>query len=275
VYGLRASDGALVWRYRAAPVEERIVVNAQLESAWPVHGSVLVLNGRVYAAAGWHTALDGGVTLVALQARTGQDVWRRRLEQLPGDFRRADGPIALLTSDGALVYMGPWAFDAKSGESVHPSGRSRVMNFGLSGFRDNDWSQFSNTKGRHRWSDGRASGELLASGKVWTCGVSVAMRAMALAGDTVFVAGRPDPTIEEFEGIKDWERVVSIAEQLPEGRLNPGGGALWIFSASDGKRLGRLSLDAAPTFDGLAAARGRLYLATEDGRVRCFGGKEP
>jgi len=308
VYCVRAGDGTLVWRFRAAPIEERILVNGQFESAWPVHGSVLLLKGVVYGAAGWHTALDGGVTLFALRADNGEMVWRRHLEKLPGDFRTADGPVALLSSDGTHIHMGRRMFDAKTGEPAAPRGRSRVMDFGLSGFRDNDWSQFSNTKGRSRWSDGRARGELLASGTERTCGVSVqfrgrddgactgrghyrlfghvgrekqgwsiqvplAMRALVLAGGTLFVAGRPDPEIEELKALKDWRRTVAIAEQLPEERLIPRGGELWAFSAADGRRLSALKLDAPPVFDGMAAAGERLYLSTLDGRLHCFGRK--
>ena len=42
VYCLRASDGALIWRFRAAPLDQRLFSYGQLESVWPVHGSVLV-----------------------------------------------------------------------------------------------------------------------------------------------------------------------------------------------------------------------------------------
>jgi len=52
VYCLRVSDGQLVWRYRMAPEERRVVALGQLESAWPVHGSVLVRDDAVYCAAG-------------------------------------------------------------------------------------------------------------------------------------------------------------------------------------------------------------------------------
>ncbi|NQU24175.1 MAG: PQQ-binding-like beta-propeller repeat protein, partial [Candidatus Nealsonbacteria bacterium] len=48
VYCLRASDGQLVWRYRAAPEERRMGAFEQIESVWPVHGSVLVQNDTVY-----------------------------------------------------------------------------------------------------------------------------------------------------------------------------------------------------------------------------------
>ena len=48
VYCLRLSDGALAWRFRAAPEERRMTSFEQVESVWPVHGSVLVRDGVVY-----------------------------------------------------------------------------------------------------------------------------------------------------------------------------------------------------------------------------------
>ena len=49
VYCLRADDGALAWRFRAAPQDRWIGAMEQLESAWPVHGSVLVQDGKITA----------------------------------------------------------------------------------------------------------------------------------------------------------------------------------------------------------------------------------
>ena len=51
VYCLRADDGRMVWRLRAAPTEEQIVAYGQLESPWPIPGSVLVVEGTAYFAA--------------------------------------------------------------------------------------------------------------------------------------------------------------------------------------------------------------------------------
>ncbi len=65
VYCLRASDGALAWRFRAAPEERRVVAFGQVESAWPVHGSVLVMGDMAYFAAGRSSFLDGGSTCTA------------------------------------------------------------------------------------------------------------------------------------------------------------------------------------------------------------------
>ena len=58
---LRADDGRLVWRLRAAPHDERIVAYGQIESPWPVPGSVLVVDDAAYFAAGRQPLADGGI----------------------------------------------------------------------------------------------------------------------------------------------------------------------------------------------------------------------
>jgi outer membrane protein assembly factor BamB len=76
---LNASDGALVWRFLAAPQQMSIVAWDQLESPWPVPGSVLVRDGSVYALAGRSSNLDGGMYFVKLDAVTGEP---QRIRQL-------------------------------------------------------------------------------------------------------------------------------------------------------------------------------------------------
>jgi len=58
---LDATNGQLVWRFLAAPSDQRIGDFGQIESTWPVHGSVLIDNGIVYFSAGRSTYLDGGI----------------------------------------------------------------------------------------------------------------------------------------------------------------------------------------------------------------------
>ena len=72
VYCLRASDGAMIWRFRAAPQDRRVVAYEQVESAWPVHGSVLADADTIYVAAGRSARMDGGIRIHALDARTGE-----------------------------------------------------------------------------------------------------------------------------------------------------------------------------------------------------------
>ena len=48
VYCLRISDGQMIWRFRAAPDDKRTVAFGQLESVWPVVGSVSVVGNTLY-----------------------------------------------------------------------------------------------------------------------------------------------------------------------------------------------------------------------------------
>jgi outer membrane protein assembly factor BamB len=116
VYCLRATDGELLWRYRVAPMDERTVVFEQVESVWPVHGSVLIRDGVVYCVAGRSMFLDGGLRLLRLDAKTGRRLSETVLDDsdpaASGDLHNyvswLNMPVAMpdiLSSDGELVYM--------------------------------------------------------------------------------------------------------------------------------------------------------------------------
>ena len=130
VYAVDAASGKLAWRYRVAPREARIAAYGQLESLWPVIGSVLVKDGVAYAAAGRHPMSDGGFWVYALKARTGEVVWSQKVNAL--DLSRFYGgrlsdskdaakigrlftPIDVPVLDGTRVAVSRWRFDAASG----------------------------------------------------------------------------------------------------------------------------------------------------------------
>jgi outer membrane protein assembly factor BamB len=146
VYCLRASDGKLVWRFRAAPEERRVVAYGQLESVWPVHGSVLVQDDVAYFAAGRSSYLDGGIYLYRLDPKTGKLLSEtctnsrdpRTGEQPKGIIRGTDMPGALpdvLSSDGTFVYMRHIRFD-RNGVEQEPSVPHL---YSPAGFLDDSW----------------------------------------------------------------------------------------------------------------------------------------
>ena len=83
VYALRLADGQLAWRLRVAPTEDRIVSFGQLESPWPVPGSVLVLGDTAYVAGGRQPLADGGLRVLALDPADGTVRWQTRIDTLP------------------------------------------------------------------------------------------------------------------------------------------------------------------------------------------------
>ena len=79
-------------------------------------------------------------------------------------------------------------------------------------------------------------------------------RAMLKAGDVLYLAGYPaESTIPHFYGepIKD-------------------PGILLQIDAASGEILSQTDLPASPTFDGMSAARGKLYVSLENGSVMCL-----
>ncbi len=122
VYCLRASDGALAWRFKDLP-DRLIGAYGQLESKWPVSGSVLVLNDTLYFAAGRCSYLDGGIFLYALNPRTGELLNSRSFY---GPFSEESGfPVGghagfkndVMVTDGAKLYLRHKAFDLDLAET--------------------------------------------------------------------------------------------------------------------------------------------------------------
>jgi len=113
VYCLRASDGQLVWRFLAAPTDRRIACFDQIESVWPVHGSVLVDNEVAYFTAGRSTYLDGGIHVYGLEPATGRILHKAVLEgphrSVPEDrdlaFFVPGANSDVLVSEGGFLYM--------------------------------------------------------------------------------------------------------------------------------------------------------------------------
>ncbi len=160
VYSVRASDGRPAWRYLAAWGRRKVAADNQLESAWPVHGSVLVVDGTLYCVAGRSAFLDGGMRLVRLDAETGELLGETRIgDRIPGtekDLQTAMGggwnltmPTALpdiLSSDGKHVYMRSQEFglDGKRpplDSSFKPDDQLGPLAhlFATGGFLDDSW----------------------------------------------------------------------------------------------------------------------------------------
>ena len=122
VYCLSAGDGSLAWRYRAAPEDWRMLAYDQIESLWPVHGSVLVQDGVLYCVAGRSMFVDGGLRMLRLDPKTGRKLSETILddkdpvtgENLQVHIQTLNMPVALpdiLSSDGKYVYMRSLPFD--------------------------------------------------------------------------------------------------------------------------------------------------------------------
>jgi len=159
LYHLRAADGELVWKRRLALADLSLFVRNQPESLWPMSGSVLVQDGRVYCVSGRSAFLDGGLRLAVVDAKTGDLLFDHRLderdpesgEHLQEHIALQNMPVALpdlLSSDGKHIYMLTQQFDL-DGKRTHiknaafedgvQMGIDREHIFSATGFLDENW----------------------------------------------------------------------------------------------------------------------------------------
>jgi len=335
VYAVGAADGALVWRFRAAPQDRQVSVYGQLESIWPVHGAVLVQNGTLYATAGRTSYTDGGIVLYRLDPATGKQLSRSVLYHLDPEtgrqltsearFNMEGTGSDILSGDGEMVYLkyfgfdrdgkrakatrphlyaitgllgeewfvrsywviaagmpgagwGGWANAANQNpfgrilcftdDAVYGYGRQRVQG-GPVGHRADAYHLFAMDPKAVRTTPGRRGKKQTARGKLlWSKPDSLIVRAMVLGRDRLAIAGPPDLGKKKAGLLAFQNEPEALA-----GFRGEKGILLRIVAASDGRTLSESPLPAMPVLDGLAAAAGRLYLSTQDGRVRCLAGK--
>ena len=129
LYHLRTSDGELVWKRRIAQADLSLFVRSQPESVWPLSGSVLVQDGKVYCVAGRSAFLDGGLRLAVVDAATGELLFDNRMddrdphdgENMQQHIALQNMPVALpdlLSGDGENLYMLTQQFDLE-GKRTH------------------------------------------------------------------------------------------------------------------------------------------------------------
>jgi len=122
VYALRADTGKLVWKYQVAQNKRLLMANNQLESIWPLYGSVLIRDSKIYCVAGRSMYLDKGIKMLILDANTGLKISENIMnninpktnESLQQDIKEltmvASNPD-ILSADKNSIYMKSQQFD--------------------------------------------------------------------------------------------------------------------------------------------------------------------
>ncbi len=308
VYALRADDGRLVWRLRAVPHEERIVAYGQVESAWPVPGSVLAVDDAVYFAAGRQPLADGGILAFAADCASGQVRWVQRLNTVPttnfyacnaleydnfdllnleGDsvamsrwlFRRTSGEMtckaadafAVLKTDGlgVVVPRGCWTY-APRHQPRHGGDRSAVRP--LAAFRGQSLvSCLDDLRTLYRRDFDLQGGESFDT--TWITGWAASQNFSKREGE-VYRSERLAKNAKWSAPLFDTAQPTqSVAGMVLAGNtvfVAGSQGGLTAVSAEDGRVRSCADLPR-PAWDGMAAACGRLLVTTRDGRVLCLG----
>jgi outer membrane protein assembly factor BamB len=306
VYCLLSGDGRLAWRFRGAPRDRLIGALDGVESAWPVHGSVLVRDGKAYFTAGRSSFLDGGIFAYELDIRTGKVVSERVIAS-DHDMKVDTGQKPLedtgLLSDipvagGRCIFMRRFKLFGPDGNQ--PGDQTYLRSTGPGGLLEDSWNA------RERWYLGDQSGaEYMVFDSTGVYGVRAredvngysGLFTPGKAGYELFAADLPFKPDSKGNGAskklaKRWSihvpvKVTSMvvagdtifAAGTPdvidpkepwaayEGRR---GGVLMAISAKDGTVMSSRKLDAAPVMDGLTLQRGRLIVTTIDGKVQCL-----
>lgn len=122
-YCLEAATGRLLWRFRAAPIERRVMIYGSLSSTWPVNTGVLVHDGVAYFGAG--IVDHDGTYIYAVDAKSGEMIWENNASgHLNPVLRKGvsvQGNLTIL--DNKLVMSGgnvvsPARFDLNTGKCL-------------------------------------------------------------------------------------------------------------------------------------------------------------
>ncbi len=122
IYCLDLGNGALRWKYQAAPALANHMYLERMEATHPVHGNVLVMNDRLYTVAGRSMFTDGGIRFLILDALTGRKLKEHIMDdKVPGtqeplqmQHEILNMPMALsdlLSSNGKKIFMRYQPFD--------------------------------------------------------------------------------------------------------------------------------------------------------------------
>ncbi len=296
VHSLRASDGELIWRFDAAPTQRLVSAFGQLESAWPVHGSVTIHQGKCWFTAGRSSHLDGGIRAYALDPVSGSVMFERTL--YTPDPKTGKTPIETSATQMAGVLNDILGVDAENvylrqmNISSNTEANGRYLH-STAGYLDASWfNRTAWTFGPARTSGlmvlgentaygvelfhGRRANAVFAPGTgsyrlkclplrsqpapknkaklgrlkpLWEQRLGMRVSALLRAGNTLFVAGAPDALETGTNGL------------------------LAAFDTRSGEKLAQYTLEASPVWDGIAAARTRLYLSLTNGAIICMDNK--
>jgi len=298
VYCLNLQTAALVWKYRAAPVNRHLIAHESLQSVWPVDGALLVIpdpdtgKGRVYCVAGRSMFLDGGLRSLVLDVdtgaklhetvmneidpATGQDVQDAHSQSpdgwkwIPPDFPSMLRDV--LSYDGQNVYMGmqPFKLDGTQ-PTYHLSSTPKVPN--VIPFKEKFAGQKIARAAIYDY-----TGSVVHN---WSHKYDFYARAMVVGPNVdadkpklLFAVGTPE-VIDEYDAIN------LIYEQQEEFRLGrirlkeravagEFGAKMMVVSTEDGKVISETRLDHPAVFDGMSAANGKIFVSDVKGNVVCL-----
>jgi outer membrane protein assembly factor BamB len=277
LYCLAADTGKLLWKFRGAPADRKILGNKRLISSWPARGGVVVQDNIVYFAASIWPLM--GTFIYALDAGTGTIVWRN--EGTGADYQNQphnapafagvgpQGAMAVV-ADRLLVAGGrsvPACFDRFTGKFLyfHLATNNKT---GGAFIAANDTHFFNHYRDRDTDLYDLKTGKVVAK---------KAGRYPVLAGDAYYTSGESIGILDPREPAKP---LFTLAVDATGDLIGAGSR---LYSGGDGQIA---AIDVVPNartlktawvhkVDGkverLVAAGGMLFAVTLDGKLMAFG----
>ena len=307
---LRADTGQVVWTFRGGPYAKAVVDQSHLDDAWPIPASVVVHEGNVVFAAGRHSSIDGGIRIYGLDPYTGNIEWQKLLYTPPGETddhtnyggnRRLNDLIVVGRDDKLHMFTDTFSPD-DAGERINvvqDRGRKalnqfpwlRSMDYGLQSRRIGSVGRYFT--GMRAWGGVEGTHFAATPDTLYRIGEGARLDEKQFPGVgkgnfgglAVFSLddrGTPIKMIDNPGGFgpnNHWKSGRYNAAFLVAGDSLVIGGHKWgdpatgwveIIARQDAKTRQKIDLPSRPIHGGLAAADGRLYITTADGRITCL-----
>jgi outer membrane protein assembly factor BamB len=116
---LSMADGSLLWRFFGGLGNSKLLANGQLSSMWPARGGPVVAEGRVYFGAGVWPFM--GTPIYALDAKSGREIWTNDRNGV----LHANRPYHQYKAYWGASPQGSLALDGTT--LIIPSGRSQPL----------------------------------------------------------------------------------------------------------------------------------------------------
>lgn len=292
LYCLDVEGGQLLWKFRGGPNDRRILGNERLISTWPARGAPVVADGKVYFAAGIWPFM--GIFLHAVDARTGAVIWTNSGDgstyQKQPHHADAYGGVApqgpLVVAGSRLLVPGgrsvPACYDRRTGKLLY-------YRLDENSKKGGGWEAV--VRGNFCYNGGAlfdvATGSYLGTvGEPAVLGdILYAASGDELRGFDLHNASARAVETTDRRGAKTtrslWEipevssmKLAGVQSLLRAGRRLYVGAAGSVFALELPLRgkprvTWRVAIEGTPAH--LAAAEGRLYVSTREGRLYCFG----
>ena len=303
VYALDAREGTLAWKMPMGPDGRRMVSYGQVESPWPVFGSIVVADGVAYAAGGRSSESDGGIIVRAFDPLTGEQHWAKAVADVKG--RRAEHPSDIVRLFDGVLYVMRSRLDPKTGELLvdpHPeyeqakrAADAKVKKgekdvempepptevapylSGTENLASGHWLRIGSRRFQMGFGKLRGSGTLSWDADL-VCAINGGGSVVATDRKTVGPRyGTEAPRTLWTHACDDHAQVTTVV--VCKNAVVVGGGLyssekespgfIRVLSRDKGELLSQLRLGAAVVYDGIAVTDGQIVASLADGTVVC------